>query len=77
MATQAIPPSPQLAELPPKLADLPSLTTWLGYRLRQGSVSGSRSVREWLVKCPRVTHEVSASSSQRSHVTSGVGVEKT
>jgi hypothetical protein len=29
MATQALPPSPQLAELPPKLVDLLSLTTWL------------------------------------------------
>jgi hypothetical protein len=30
IATQAMPPSLQLAELPPKSADLPSLTTWLG-----------------------------------------------
>ncbi len=29
MATQAVPLSPQLAELPPKSADLLSLTMWL------------------------------------------------
>ncbi len=47
MATQA---SPKLAELPPKSADLPSLTTgdakgpWVA---REVSASDPRSAREW------------------------------